>query len=298
MKNLGIIILMSVGLVGLSHLLWPPDYAAEDFISTFIGQVFGVNALPLIIGAIARVISRKKEAFFPAWAVAFCIFGVGLLFQLHHKNTEENAPKSVGSEGIDATILDSSPGVIEATTPESTISEEPDSVASIESVELSKVPEKPRMFVSKEYGFGIVFPNGYPQNIEGFGMQGDGVRHQFLDETGENPTLYSVTTIHGAEMYKGLDTIALLDATADMHLELEESKHLAHSKKFMKWGDRDVLFFDSFLKEDNYSYPKRSMLLLRESDGVLFTISVLSATRDQLDENLQNFASSLVLIRK
>lgn len=165
-----------------------------------------------------------------------------------------------------------------------------------DSVTLSEFPENPHMFVSETYGFGIVFPNGNPDEINAEGMGTQGVRYQFLDEMAENPIVYSITAIKGPGVPDGSSVIHLLDATADTWMEIDQAVDFKETKKFVKWGDRDVLFYDSHFPQGEDRFPKRSMLLMRESDGVMFIVSVVSGVRNDLDEKLQNFASTLVLL--
>jgi hypothetical protein len=166
------------------------------------------------------------------------------------------------------------------------------------SVELTKIPENPHMFVSSDYGFGIIFPNGDPEEIAGEGMGAEGKRYQFLDETEDNPIVYSITTIRGPGVPEGLEVGHILSSTADMSLKVDKAESYKETKKFMKWGTYDVLFYDSHFPDGDERFPKRSMLLMREDDGVMFILSVVSAVKTDLNEKLQNFASTLVLMKQ
>lgn len=224
------------------------------------------HAIP--VWGISLIGTLRTKSKFRGWFIFFCILEVLYSVGAYDLLSEEQAQPS-------------------ATT----------STAPIEQVEVKRIPDNPHLFVSEEYGFGIIFPNGDPEEIQGEGMGTQGVRYQFLDEKEENPTVYSITAIKGPGVPEGLEVGHVLSSTADMWLKVDKAESFKETKKFMKWGTYDVLFYDSHFPEGEDRFPKRSMLLMRETDGVMFILSVVSGVRTDLDEKLQGFASTLVLIK-
>lgn len=221
------------------------------------------------VWGLSLVGTLKRKAKFKGWLTVFCILEV--LYSI---------------------------GAYDLLNEERTRSSESTTQASSEQVEVKRIPENPHLFVSDDYGFGIIFPNGEPEEIEAEGMGTQGVRYQFFDEKEENPTVYSITAIRGPGVPEGLEAGHILSSTADMWLKVDKAESYKGTKKFMKWGERDVLFYDSHFPEGEARLPKRSMLLMRESDGVMLILSVASGVRNELDEKLQGFASSLVLLKQ
>lgn len=225
------------------------------------------HAIPAWGLSLIGTLKRKQKL--KGWLTVFCIlevlYSIGAYDLLSEEKTQSTVSTSQGSSG---------------------------------QVVMKTIPENPHMFVSDEYEFGIIFPNGDPDKIQGEGMGAQGVRYQFLDETVKNPVVYSVTAIRGPGVPEGLKAGHVLSSSADMWLKLDKAESYKETKKFMKWGTYDVLFFDSHYNEDENRFPKRSMLLMRESDNVMFTLSVVSGVRTGLDQKLQDFASSLVLMKR
>lgn len=225
------------------------------------------HAIP--VWGISLIGTLRRKSKFKGWFVVFCIlevlYSIGAYDLLSEKQVQSSANTSS---------------------------------THIEQVEVKRIPDNPHLFVSEEYGFGIIFPNGDPDEIQAEGMGSQGVRYQFFDENEANPTVYSITAIKGPGVPDGLEAGHILSSTADMWLKIDKAESYKGTKKFMKWGERDVLFYDSHFAEGEARLPKRSMLLMRETDGGMFILSVISGVRNELDEKLQGFASSLVLLKQ
>jgi hypothetical protein len=54
----------------------PREYYISIIIFSFVAEMIMVNLFPLVIAYLARITSRKSEAFFPAWLFSFCLFGL------------------------------------------------------------------------------------------------------------------------------------------------------------------------------------------------------------------------------
>lgn len=46
-----------------------------------LGQLIGVNLIPMVVGGFAWIFKRKLETFFWGWVVSFMLFGIGFLYQ-------------------------------------------------------------------------------------------------------------------------------------------------------------------------------------------------------------------------
>jgi hypothetical protein len=90
------------------------------------------HAIPVWGLSLFGTLKRKQK--FKGWLTIFCILEVLYSIGAYDLLNEERTQSSVST-----------------------------SQASSEQVEVKRIPENPHLFVSDEYGFGIIFPNGDPE---------------------------------------------------------------------------------------------------------------------------------------
>jgi len=157
--------------------------------------------------------------------------------------------------------------------------------------------DDPNLFISINYKFGIVFPSTDPQEIEGGSTTNSGTRFQVLEEDGGNNYVYSVTATKGILIPENTSLKQMLYASANAVLMLNKAEQYKSSKKLINKGEYFAILFDSHYIHSGIELPKKTMLMIRESDSVLFDVSIIGTDIQGVEKRFADYAKTFVILR-
>ena len=236
------------------------DYDHPHWVARFVGMVLGLNSIPLLIFGLLRLFFGKKVngIIVPGYLVPLIIVTILAWYENNVMQSQEISKRHVSTN---ANVTD------------------------------------PNLFISEDFDFGIIFPGSEPQKNEVDYMEGNAARYQSYREIGkEDFAIYSVTATKQEGVPKDINLEVVLTYTADLYFSLSGNQQYEKSKTFSSWNNYKVLYYDSEYNSYGTNIPKRTMLLLRVSDGVMLDVSVVATKRQIAETSLSDFVSTLVLL--
>jgi hypothetical protein len=153
------------------------------------------------------------------------------------------------------------------------------------------------IFESEEYMFSAVFPEKslsqfLVTDIDQYSKRFQSLAH-FDDD---NFVIYSVTATRDPNIPPQMPVEEVLETNGGWDLSLTGNEEF---KRSMKWGENSgsqTLYYDSNHNHDGNEYPKRTILIYRPEDKMVFNISVIASYPMLADLKFKEFYGTFSLM--